>query len=134
MAFSLPYDVFEIQAESASAYGPTVINASVLPVTGIKDVYYKTPNNEYHLYENNTWIERQPWTASAVSIGGQVEWNYTGLIREKQESEDNPYYYSYDVKIPKGIHGNEITDIGVDPNTKEWYYKYKDYNTKEEGH
>lgn len=148
-SLDLPQDIFEVQAESASPYGPTIIDTNVLPAFGEQDTYYKV-NGVYNLYENGTWIERAPWIAtSTLSISGQTEWNYSNLIREKQESEGHPYYHSYDIKIPKGIHGQGIDEAGINitgerdangdiiSNTNnhnyQWYFESRNYDKKADG-
>lgn len=120
VSFDLPKDAFEIQAESANPYGPTIveISGSVLPISGAPDVYYQINGSVApvsYLYENGEWIKREPWTATYNPETHQ--WEYTGLIREKQESEDHPYYHSYDIKIPKGIHGQDIDNLGIQINS-----------------
>lgn len=74
------------------------------------------------------------------------EWSYSGLISEKNESQDKNFYYSYDIKIPKGIKGDDIADLDIiTPNEEDienngfdnkgqWLvYKDRNYNTSSEG-
>lgn len=146
MSFDLPVDVFEVQAESANPYGPIIIESSIRPVSGTPDVYYKvngSTGSVTYLYENGEWIEREPWTATYNPETHQ--WDYTGLIREKEESEGHPYYHSYDLKIPTGIHGQDINNIGIRVNGSrmpmhdvdtsnhnyELYYEKTNYNAAE---
>lgn len=38
-------------------------------------------------------------------------WSYQGLISEGTESIGHPYYKSYHIKVPKGIHGKDIDSL-----------------------
>ena len=145
-SFDLPYDVFEMQAESVSPYGPTIQTVSKLPTTGTTDVYYQV-GSTYYLYENGKWIVRSPWTVSKKVDGSTSIYSYGNLIREKQESDGHPYYHSYDIKVPKGIHGKNINQVGINltgarnsngdidqsNHNYEWFFEATDYENSETG-
>lgn len=127
-----PYTVFEYTAESVSPYGPSIIEVEELPEIGQNNVYYKVLDEDtYYLYDNNEWILESPWSA----IQEDENWTYYGLIREKNISRTHPYYKSYDIRIPVGIHGQDVELLGVkDFDGKDkLYYKTRQYNNTAEG-
>lgn len=131
-----PYTVFEYQAESVSPYGATVITVNSygdLPEFGELNVYYFVLSlGKYYTYDNQRWVEEEPWESIQDDQG---VWSYSGLIKEKDESKTHPYYKSYDIRIPRAIHGQDVESLGVkDFNGKDrLYYKLRDYSNSEQG-
>ena len=41
-------------------------------------------------------------------------WKYTDLISEDEISQDHPFFWQYDIKVPKGIRGQDIEEFDVD--------------------
>ena len=62
------------------------------------------------------------------------EWSYEGLISEQFDSEGHPYYKHYDIKVPKGIHGRDVTEVGIqgtpEQQNQKWYYETKTYDAE----
>ena len=62
------------------------------------------------------------------------QWSYEGLISEQSDSLGHPYYKHYDIKVPKGIHGRDVAEIGIQGTTEnqnqKWYYETKTYDAK----
>lgn len=90
--------------------------------------YYDWQENKYYLYDKtnqeitlvgetktyNTvpkYVEENPWTALKGTITS--EWAYDNLIREKGESRKHNYYKSFDIKLPHGLHGEDIEEMGM---------------------
>ena len=146
LSFDFPYDVFEVRGHTVSPYGPVINEVSTLPSEGDADTYYHMDGN-YYLYEDGNWIIRNPWTATTKEEDGTIVYTYDNLIHEKQESVGHPFYYSYDIKVPKGIHGKNIDSIGinrtnarlengdVDPanHNYEWYFELRNFDENEGG-
>ena len=64
----------------------------------------------------------------------QKQWTYSNLI-EKESGNDNgrPFYSLWKLMVPKGIHGTDLSSMGIDDVTQEYYYITKDYNASEAG-
>lgn len=74
-------------------------------------------------------------------------WQYQDLIHEDEISKDHPYYWQYDIKVPKGIHGKDIQEFNIEKTGKlldennvdqsdhnyQYYYITRDYNKSAEG-
>ena len=45
-------------------------------------------------------------------------WKYKKLISENEVSKEHPFFWQYDIKVPKGIRGQDLEkfDINIDPN------------------
>ena len=64
----------------------------------------------------------------------QKQWTYSDLIEKESGNDDSkPFYSMWKLLVPKGIHGTDLSSIGIDDVTKEYYYVTKDYNTAEAG-
>lgn len=96
------------------------------------DDYYK--NNYYDYIKDEeeeegrfVEIERNDSRLSIISLR-----DYEGLSREKGESIYHNYFNSYDIKIPKGIHGTSMEPIEIDD---EYTLRtaLRDYSNREEG-
>jgi hypothetical protein len=62
------------------------------------------------------------------------QWSYSNLITKTSGNDDShPYYSIWNLKVPKGIRGQDLVSIGVDENTKQYYYILKDYTKSETG-
>ena len=74
-----------------------------------------------------------PYTVFNIQAEAIEPYNIpSNLIIEQTDSEGHPYYKHYKVQVPKGIHGQDITDIIVQRGTNnnfELSYKYKNYET-----
>lgn len=96
------------------------------------DDYYK---NNYYNYikaeegEGGEFIEIDRNDPRLPLLGSR---DYEGLIREKGESINHNYFNSYDIKIPKGIHGTSMEPIEIDD---EYTLRtaLRDYSNREEG-
>ena len=44
---------------------------------------------------------------------GKGNWSYSGLVSQKDQSIDHPFFKSYDIKVPIGIHGQNIKNMGI---------------------
>lgn len=78
-------------------------------------------------------------------------WKYTNLISEDQISQNHPFYWQYDIKVPKGVRGQDVEefDIDIDPslisedgndilpgpgnNNYRYYRIYRNYQRNAEG-
>ena len=86
LAFDFPYTVFNFHADGISAYPRNVSATSYTdPDTGITYTYNSTTR----------------------------KWNYQNLISEYGDSEEHPYYKHYNIKIPAGIHGQDIPGLAI---------------------
>lgn len=79
-------------------------------------------------------------------------WEYANLISEDDISKNHPYYWQYNIKVPEGIHGQDIDSVGlnlpdsnyekplgedVDSNETNHYYQFyynlRNYNGEGKG-
>lgn len=130
LSFDFPVTIFEYTAESVSPYGPIIKEVDSLPVEGREDVYYKY-NGNYYLWDKTKqivdiasstpettvyktvpgFVETSPW--KTIHEEDSTDWQYEGLIREKAESAEHPFYKSYDIKVPRGVHGEDICEMST---------------------
>lgn len=81
-------------------------------------------------------------THYAVFDENQKIWKYSNLISEDTISKNHPYYWQYDLKVPKGIRGKDFEAIDLEVTGKttndgldvdqsnhnyQYYYKTRDY-------
>ena len=90
IAFDIPTPVFTVTAQSVDPYGTETLSKSNIEST--LSSTYKIGST----YDN------------------QGKWKYDGLIYEQPESKEHPFYHNFDIAIPKGIHGQQITEIKVE--------------------
>lgn len=136
LAFDFPYTVFNVEAHSVSAYGPTVDSTKTeAQITSLKetevnkDAYYQASDtNKYFIWDNDkVTLDTSAYPVTYTKTPGMVEttiwnktgtgpnYNYDGLVREKPDSEGHNFYKHYELSVPKGIHGNDA-DINLDSN------------------
>lgn len=61
-------------------------------------------------------------------------WEYSDLIKKTHGNNDEePFNSKWELQIPKGINGADLINIGVDPDTMQYYNEIRDYTSKEEG-
>ena len=75
-------------------------------------------------------------------------WKYTNLIKEDDISKAHPYYWQYDVKVPKGVRGQDLEKFGLELTGKtlndgndvdqsdhnyQYYYVTRNYEKSAEG-
>lgn len=61
-------------------------------------------------------------------------WDYSDLIHKTfGNTDDHPYQSNWEIHIPRGIHGKDFENLGIDPDTMQYYYHDRDYTRKEEG-
>ena len=64
----------------------------------------------------------------------QDEWSYANLINKEQgNTDDRPFYSLWQLKVPKGIHGIDLSTIGIDKADQQYYYETRNYNASKEG-
>ena len=88
LAFDFPYTVFKFEAHGISAYPPSDLS----PVAG---VYTDSDGTTYKYYDQTKL------------------WEYDNLVTENADSKTHPFYKHYDIKIPKGIHGQNISQLQI---------------------
>lgn len=136
LAFDFPYTVFNVEAHSVSAYGPTVdsskTEAQIKALTSaqaIRGTYYKSSDtNKYFIWDDDkVTLDESGYPVSYTKTPGMVEttiwsktgtgpnYNYDGLVREKPDSEGHNFYKHYELSVPKGIHGQD-SNISLDSN------------------
>lgn len=136
LAFDFPYTVFEVEAHSVSAYGPTVdsskTEAQIKALTSaqaVRGTYYKSSDtNKYFIWDDDkVTLDESGYPVSYTKTPGMVEttiwsktgtgpnYNYDGLVREKPDSEGHNFYKHYELSVPKGIHGQD-SNISLDSN------------------
>ena len=150
LSFDFPYTVFEVSAESVSPYGPIIIDVEELPENPVRGIYYRY-NEEVYTWKLNSDTSEIEWIIATDLYNAYYDeqtktWSYDSLISEKEESKENVYYFSHDIKIPTGIKGDDITDLSIiTPNEEDiedggfdnegqWLaYKDRNYNASAEG-
>lgn len=78
-------------------------------------------------------------------------WKYTNLISEDEISQDHPFFWQYDIKVPKGVRGQDLEESGIeidpslisedgndilpgpDDNNYRYYNIYRNYQLSAEG-
>ena len=130
IGFDFPITVFEYSARTVKPYGAVIKEVTSLPSVGEEGVYYKF-NSEHYLWDTSrqvvdtasstsdsiVWrvepgfVKATPW--EATHSADSPYWNYRGLVREKAESLEHPFYKSYDLQIPNGIHGQDVCEVST---------------------
>ena len=74
-------------------------------------------------------------------------WNYANLISEDNISKTHPYYWQYDIKVPKGIKGQDLEQFDIEKTGRlidennvdqsdhnyQYYYVTRNYDKNAEG-
>ena len=136
LAFDFPYTVFEVEAHSVSAYGPTVDSSktevqikALTSAQAVRGTYYKSSDtNKYFIWDDDkVTLDESGYPVSYIKTPGMVEttiwsktgtgpnYSYDGLVREKPDSKGHNFYKHYELSVPKGIHGQD-SDISLDSN------------------
>lgn len=96
------------------------------------------PDNEDGSYNDHGY---------AVYDQDEKVWKYTGLIAEDEISKGHPFYWQYDIKVPKGIRGQDLEQVGITHTGKmidednvdqsdhnyQYYYITRNYERSAEG-
>lgn len=96
LSFNIPQTIFKFSAQSVSPYGEQRSHYD--------EASKKTDNNI-------------AFTATQDRDTG--EWKYTNLINQHSytgatgQNERHPFYYNFDIAIPKGIHGQDISSMQI---------------------
>jgi hypothetical protein len=62
------------------------------------------------------------------------QWDYDDLITKTEGNDSkHPYYSIWELKVPRGIRGQDLVKLGVDEDTKQYYYVLRDYTKSAEG-
>ena len=136
LAFDFPYTVFNVEAHSVSAYGPTVdstkTEAQIKALTSaqaVRGTYYKSSDtNKYFIWDDDkVTLDKSAYPITYTKTPGMVEttiwsktgtgpnYSYDGLVREKPDSEGHNFYKHYELSVPNGIHGQD-SNINLDSN------------------
>lgn len=97
LSFNIPSTIFKFSAQSVSPYG----------------------ESRSHYDEASRQTDNDiSFTASQDSRTG--EWKYTNLINQHSytgatgQNAKHPFYYNFDIAIPKGIHGQDIESMKIE--------------------
>ena len=124
LAFDMPYTVFKYNVHSVSAYGPTIIPVTVLPEEEFVNksaYYYIETEDSYYIWDDTRTVVDSTSAAGykyepgfvktdvwAVSQDDEGVWHYTDMLREQAESQGHPFFGSYEIAMPRGIHGQDV--------------------------
>lgn len=67
----------------------------------------------YHAESVEPYEPQEGETHFAVYDEDEKVWKYTNLITEDQISQNHSFYWQYDIKVPKGIRGQDLEEAGV---------------------
>ena len=70
----------------------------------------------YHAESIEPYEPQEGETHFAIYDDEQGVWKYTNLITEDQDSEGHNYFWQYDIKVPKGIRGQDLQEFGININ------------------
>lgn len=120
ISFDIPYTVFNITAKDISPYGETLKHKDI--AYGVEEQWTITEDedqNGNHLGTYKNSVEDLIHKHSYSGLG-QIRDENNNLIKP-----DHPFYYDYQIAIPKGKQGPGITEIKVQQG-KDIYFKTED--------
>jgi hypothetical protein len=82
----------------------------------------------YHVFEINGNSVSAYDTKYGTYNSKTKKWSYSNLASKTSgNSDDDPYHSIWEIKVPEGIHGVDLVNIGIDEN-KQYYYTLRDYS------
>lgn len=71
---------------------------------------------KYHAQSIEPYEPQEGETHFAQYDEEQKVWKYTNLITEDQISKNHNYFWQYDIKVPKGVRGQDLQEFGININ------------------
>lgn len=89
-------------------------------------IAFTIPYTSFHLESNS--VSPYVDNGDMVATYADGKWSYNNMVTKTSGNDDEtPYSVTWNMKIPRGIHGMDITSIGIDEQTKQYYYTVRDY-------
>ena len=120
ISFDIPYTVFNITAKDISPYGETLKHKDI--AYGVEEQWTITEDEDQNGNHLGTYKN------SAEDLIHKHSYSGLGQIRDENNNlikPDHPFYYDYQIAIPKGKQGSGITEIKVQQG-KDIYFKTED--------